>query len=132
MDYRNDPKALRLYWFLSSWTQANPGWAYDCDPFQHVRRVCDAEALASELLAAAEASELQLAGLLKTPDGELIQTVIGWMIPWPASGEFKLLVDAVTLAAAAKQRDQRTLAGALTVAAAFILGLVLIELKQSG
>lgn len=93
---------------------------------QRFREVGD---IAAEMLAAVEADELQVAGILTTPDGELIRAVVGWILPWPANAEFKLLVDAVTLAASAKQRDQRILAGTLTVLATITVGLILTSLE---
>ena len=79
------------------------------------------------LLDEAEFGEIKLAGWLKSPDGELIQTVVGWILPWPASAEFKLLVDAVTLAAQAKQKNERGVAAGLTLVGAVLLFFILFS-----
>jgi len=55
--------------------------------------------------------------------------VVGWVLPWPTSAEFKLLVDAITLAAQAKQKNERGLAAGLTVVGAFLLLLIFLSEK---
>ncbi len=68
-----------------------------------------------------EFNEINLAGVFKSPDGQLIATVVGWVLPWPASLEFQLLVDAITAAAKAKQRNQRGVAAGMTLIAGAVL-----------
>jgi len=79
-----------------------------------VQRPSTAAEVAGDLLKTAEFREVQLAGILGSPDGKLIQTVVGWVLPGPQAAIFHLLVDAITLAAEATQRDQRKLAGVWT------------------
>ncbi len=119
MDYQNDPRAQKLYAFLVNWTRRMPGWAYDSNGWMMTSR--SVESVTAELLDEAEFSEINLAGFLKSPDGQLIQTVVGWVLPWPASIEFNLLVNAITGAALAKQKNQQNVAAGLTFVAAAIL-----------
>ena len=79
-------------------------WAHEQSGWRLVAR--DASTVAKQLLEDTEFVEIDLANVLQGPDGKLIQTVVSWILPDPASAEFKLLVDAVTIAARAKQRNQ--------------------------
>lgn len=122
VDYRSDPTATRLHAVLRRWLLENPGWAVELRDSQHVYR--SADQIASALLADAEFAELRLSDLLHGPDGQLIETVVTWLLPYPASAELRLFVDAVTIAAAARQRNQRGVAALATVFAAVVLGLM--------
>jgi hypothetical protein len=126
VDYRNDPTALRLYEFLQGWTRANPAWsAGQFDHLHWVQRSSTSAEIASNLLKAAEFREVQLAGILDSPDGELVRAVVGWVLPGPQAALFHLLVDAILLAAEATQRDQRKLAGACTLVGAAVIAVLL-------
>jgi len=127
VNYHTDPTAQKLYAFLVRWIRDNPNWAYEASGWSV--SLSKAEAVGSSLLNDAEFAEVNLAGLLKSPDGQLIQTVVGWVLPWPTSAEFKLLVDAITLAAQAKQKNERGLAAGLTVVGAFLLLLIFLSEK---
>jgi hypothetical protein len=122
VNYQNDPTAQKLYAFLTRWIRENPNWAYEVSGWS--MRLRKAESVGSSLLNDAEFAEVNLAGLLKSPEGQLIETVVSWILPWPMSSEFKLLVDAITLAAQAKQKNERGLAAGLTAVAAFVLLLI--------
>jgi len=61
---------------------------------------------------------------LRTPDGELVRFAVGRVLPTPVSAEFNLLVDAVTIAALAKQRQQRVVAAGATAVAVVLVGAV--------
>ncbi len=113
MNYENDPTARKLYTFLVRWIRDHPAWAYESSDWSVSLR--KAESVGSSLLSDTEFAEVNLAGLLKSPDGQLIETVVGWVLPWPMSAEFKLLVDAITFAAQAKQKNERGLAAGLTL-----------------
>ncbi len=78
--------------------------------------------MASALLEDAEFAEVSVATWLKTPDGELVRFVVGQVLPQPIGVEFELLVDAVTIAALAKQRQQRVVAAGATVVAVCLAG----------
>jgi hypothetical protein len=81
-----------------------------------------AEDVSQELLNAADTEQLRLASFLRSPDGQLVRAVVGRILPWPESAEFRLLIDAILLAANAKKRDERVLVGAL----ATLVGLVVL------
>jgi hypothetical protein len=85
------------------------------------------ETVTAELMNDVELNEINLAGVFKSPDGQLIATVVGWVLPWPASLEFQLLVDAITAAATAKQRNQRGVAAGMTL----IVGAVLFAMLSA-
>jgi len=119
MDYQNDPSALKLYAFLSQWTRSHPTWAYE--PSGWMMTLKSVESVTSDLMSEVEFDEINLAGVVKSPDGQLIETVVAWVLPWPTSLEFKLLVDAITAAAKAKQNSQRGVAAGLTLAAGVLL-----------
>lgn len=119
MDYRNDPNALKLYAFLKQWTRSRPIWANDSSGWLTTFK--SVETVSAELMNEIEFNEINLAGVFKSPDGQLIATVVGWVLPWPASLEFQLLVDAITAAAKAKQRNQRGVAAGMTLIAGAVL-----------
>jgi len=122
VNYQDDPTARKLYPFLVRWIRDNPNWAYQAQGWSVSLR--EVESVGSSLLDDAEFGEANFAGLLKSPDGQLIQTVVGWILPWPVSAEGNLLVDAITLAAQAKQKNERGRAAGLTAVAAFVLLLI--------
>src|SRR5271157_2105476 len=100
----NDPKSDRLETFLRRWLSQNPRWQYASPGWPADRR--SPEELASALLADAEFAEVGLADWLNSPDGQLIETAVGRVLPMPQAIEFQVLVDALTLAAQAQQRGQ--------------------------
>lgn len=81
--------------------------------------------LAAALLDDAEFAELRLAPFLMSPDGELVRAVVGRLLPFPESYEFRLLVEAITKAAGARTQGDRQTAGAWT-ALAGITALLLL------
>jgi hypothetical protein len=126
VDYRLDPTAQRLERFLTRWLSEHPGWQWS----QGTRSgwasaMRDSTRLASALLEDTEFAEVGVATWLHTPNGELVRFVVGRVLPWPVSAEFNLLVEAVTIAALAKQRQQRVFASGATVAAAVLVGAVI-------
>jgi hypothetical protein len=125
MDYRNDSLAQSLYSYLQSWLGHRPTWAYDSSGWMMTLKSIDS--LSSDFMNDVEFNEINLAGLFRSPDGELIETVVGWILPWPTSLEFKLLVDAINAAAKAKQRNQRGVAAGLT----FLAGALLFAMFSS-
>jgi hypothetical protein len=119
MEYGIDPKAQKFYAFLSQWIGNRQTWAYDVSGWMMTLKSVDT--LTAELMSEVELNEIDLAGLFRGPDGELIETVVGWVLPWPESVEFKLLVDAITAAAKAKQKNQRGVAAEMTLIAGALL-----------
>jgi len=119
MNYQNDPTAQKLYAFLARWIREHPNWAYEAEDWTMSLR--EAASIGSNLLDDAEFGEVNLAGWLKSPDGQLIQTVVGWLLPWPEGAEFKLLVKAITFAAQAQQNKERGVAAGVTLIAAALL-----------
>jgi hypothetical protein len=125
VDYRNDPNAQKLYAFLKRWLARHPSWAYDQSGWMMTVRT--AESVAADLKNETEFAEIGLAGVLRSPDGRLIETVVGWILPWPASAEFKLLVGAITLAAQARQKNERGVAAGLTLVSIALLLLMFLS-----
>jgi hypothetical protein len=124
MDDRTAQTASRLPHFLNQWLQANPGWAYQYNADHWAMEFRSAVDVAQDLLNAADADQLRFASFLRSPDGELVRAIVGRLLPWPESAEFRLLVDAILLAANGKTRDERVLVGVLTglVGLALFLG----------
>jgi hypothetical protein len=129
MTYMTDPTARALHAFLQRWLREHPLWAYSPRGWYHqLRSVSD---IASELLQDAEFGEVKLASWLQSPDGVLIQTVVGWVLPQPHGAEFKLMVAAISSAAQARQDNERGLAGVLTLVAGAMLALLLFSVLRS-
>jgi len=126
VDYRLDPTAQRLERFLRRWLSEHPGWQWSQGTIPGwTAALRESIQLASALLEDTEFAEAGVATWLNTPDGELVRFVVGRVLPWPVGAEFNLLVEAVTIAALAKQRQQRFFAAGATVAAAFLVGAVI-------
>lgn len=119
MDYQNDPNAVKLYAFLSQWARNHPTWAYE--PNGWMMTLKSVESVTRDLMSEAKFDEINLAGVIRSPDAQLIETVVTWVLPWPTSLEFKLLVDAITAAAKAKQKNQRGVAAGWTLAVGVLL-----------
>lgn len=123
--YDQSTEAQRLRLILSEWVTRHPGWAQSTDTTTWITQVRSAAEIARDLLETTEIAEVRLAGFMGSPDGQLIQVVVRQVVPAPYSTEFKLLVDAVTLAAEAKQKNQQKRAGLATAGAAVIaLGII--------
>jgi hypothetical protein len=129
MYYESNPLAQRLESVLRNWLAANPSWSHEMTD-TWVLQPRDAAAVAADLLNDAELAEVRFAGFAGSPDGEMIRIVVGWILPYPYSTEFKLLVEAVTAAANAKQRQENERAGVLTIAALVLAGLLLWGLSS--
>ena len=80
-----------------------------------------------ELLQDAGFAVIGLASWLESPDGQLIGSVVAEVLPQPLGIEYSLLVDAVTIAAQAKQREQWWRAAGATL----LVGVALIVLYKS-
>ena len=128
MTYMTDPTARKLLLFLQRWLREHPSWASAPGWYYRPHSAND---IASELLQDAEFSEVKLATWLKSPDGVLIQTVVGWVLPQPQGLEFTLLVDAISLAAQAQQDNERGLAGGWTVVVGAMVALLLFWVLPS-
>ena len=125
MDYRLDAIAQRLERFLGRWLQEHPGWQWSHGGWAGwTSALRESTELASALLEDAEFGEVGVATWLRTPDGELVRFAVGRVLPTPVSAEFNLLVDAVTIAALAKQRQQRVVAAGATAVAVVLVGAV--------
>lgn len=126
MDYELDPTAQRLEKFLRRWLTEHPGWQWshgNVPGWAAVMR--ESTLLASALLDDAEFAEVGVATWLTTPDGALVRFVVGRVLPWPLGAEFNLLVEAVTIAALAKQRQRRVVAAGATAVALCLTGGVI-------
>jgi hypothetical protein len=123
--YNDDPVAQRLRMLLEHWTRAQPGWAYETQNWALVLR--DATAVANDLLEQTEIAEIGLARLLASPDGQMIRTVVSWVLPFPQGAEFDLLVDAITRAAEATRNGKKETAGFFTLLAVGVGALLLVS-----
>jgi hypothetical protein len=123
--YDQSTEAQRLRLILSEWVTHHPGWAQSTETTTWITQVRSAAEIARDLLETTEIAEVRLAGILGSPDGQLIQAVVRQVVPAPYSTEFKLLVDAVMLAAEAKQKNQQKRA-ALATAGVVVIGLAMI------
>jgi hypothetical protein len=114
-DYTNDPRVRALRKALGDWIGANPLWYMGANESGWRQQYRTAEEIAADLAAVLEQMDVRLAGVLESPDGQLIQAVVGSVLPAPQVFLFGLLVDAVLLAAQAKNRNQKIGAGVLAV-----------------
>lgn len=130
MTYETEPTAQRLHAFLTRWLQEHPGWA--CQGPLWARQLRPASEVAADLLQDAEFREVRLAGWLQSPDGALVEMVVGSVLPWPQGLEFKLLTDAVLLAAQAKRESDWRTAAVFTVVALPLVALVLQGIWHEG
>jgi hypothetical protein len=76
----------------------------------------DVEQLRDGLLSQAERDALALGNLLRTPEGEVIAAGVAMVIPPAYAFDFKLFVDALTLASRGQQRLGRDRAGKFALA----------------
>jgi hypothetical protein len=111
--------------FLRRWVANNPGWAVDYSDRWNPRHRT-AHEISTDILGAMESDNELLARWFQSPDGELIVWAAGQTLGPFAGADLDLFVDAVTLAAQARSRNQKVTAGALLCVAAF-LGLVLLR-----
>ena len=115
----------RLSTILREWTTDNPGWAYSTNSMTWALQLRAAVEIARDLLDATELAEVRFAGFMGEPDGQLIEAAVKQALPYPYGTEFQLLVDAVKIAADAKQKGEQTRAG-LATAAVLLIGLLVI------
>jgi hypothetical protein len=127
VNYQADSTALRLRAFLSCWLAEHPSWAYQGPPWAQQRR--SARDIANDLLQEAEFREIQLATWVRSPDGALIAQVVTWVLPPTQALEFQLLVDAISVAADAKHRDEQQRAA--TVGAIGLVVLIIYGIWKS-
>ena len=81
------------------------------------------EALRDDLLAEAETQLLALGDLFNTLEGEVIAAGVAMVISPAYALDFKLFVDALTLASREQQRVGRDRAGKFALAAVAVIGL---------
>lgn len=92
----NQDDAWKLRNFVQRWTAKQPTWHYR-----------SSEQLAKDLAADADFAVLRFAGWLRTPDGELIATVVRGALPFPYNRSADVLIDAIKLAAGERTRRER-------------------------
>jgi len=104
---------------------SNPLFAWPNAPVTWTGTVPTVNELAADLAKDAEFEALQLADLLNSPDGKLIAAGVGLVIPETWAGDYRLFVDAMTLAAKSQRRVGVTRAGilALAIVAVFLLAI---------
>jgi hypothetical protein len=129
-DYSNDPRAQELAKVLAEWLRQHPNWSQTSDTNGCWRQRTVSE-IAEELVGPIEAMDVELAGVLQSPDGRLIRAVAGWLLPaWPAA-LVQLFSDSVLLAAQAKNKDQKISAGLYATASVLIAAAILLMLGQA-
>jgi hypothetical protein len=122
-DYSNDRRAQALSKALGDWIGANPLWYMGVNESGWRQQYRTAEDVAADLGTVLEGMDVGLAGILNSPDGQLIRAVVGSVLPAPQVWLFDLLVEAVLLAAQAHNRTQKIEAGVL---AALVLTMALL------
>jgi hypothetical protein len=80
--------------------------------------------LVAKFLSDVEFTAIQLGTILGTPEGDVITSAVEAVLPSFYSEDVTLIVDALTLAAKAQTREQRTDALAVAAAGLFLLALV--------
>ena len=123
-----DPVAERLFVYLHRWMATSPRWPYTGNGWSP--RMRSAEDLAIELLSDIAFAEIGLASALTSPDGRLIETVVGHVLPFPHGLEFQLLVDALILAGEAQQIRAFRRAALLSVGAVAIIATMALILPS--
>jgi hypothetical protein len=125
-DHKSDPRAQALEAVLRIWLVSHPTWYRAPDESGWGWRQRTAKEVARDLVPELAQMDVRLAGVLESPDGQLISAVVGWVLPAPQRTLFDLLTDAVILAAQAQNRGQKVEAGVLVGAAvALFTGLML-------
>jgi hypothetical protein len=130
-DISNDPRAAELVKVLGEWLKQHPNWNQTWDDANAWWRQRTASEIAEDLVDPIEEMDVELAGVLESPDGRLIQVVAGWLLPgWPAA-LVQLLSDSVLLAAQARNRDQKISAGLYATASVLIAAALILMLGQA-
>jgi len=125
-DYSNDPRAKALASVLGVWLASHPNWYLVPDERGWGWRQRSAKEVAVDLVPVLGQMDMRLAGVLQSPDGQLMRTVAGWVLLPQQAVLFELLSEAIILAAQAQNRGQKVEAGLLTGAAlALLAGLLL-------
>ena len=90
-----------------------------------------AQDLSQRFFADVEFEALHLGRVLGTPDGELFQAVVALVFPPFAAADTKLIVDGLTLAAAAQSRRNRIITGTGLGLAAFGVGKPIFDAMKN-
>lgn len=123
-DFSREQRASALANVLRQWLIGHPNWNQARDANGWWRQRTPGE-IAEDLVAPIEEMDVELAGVLESPDGRLVQEVAAWLLPtWPAE-LVQLFADSVLLAAQARNRDQKIRAG-LYATASLLMAAVLI------
>ncbi len=114
--------------FIEDWPRAQV-FQFQFRPPPAMASRVSAGDVASQLLESAGFRALHLGSWLNTPDGELIAAAVEMLTPAPYDGDAKLLVEAVTIAAAKQRAAELDKAVGLGVVAA--IGAVLFAGSRS-
>ena len=119
-DYSKDPRAQALFEVLRVWIANNRNWSRDTDAqgWSHLRQTED---IAVDLLPVLDGMDVRLAGVLESPDGELIRNVAWCVLPPQEAALLDLFSDAVLIAAQTQNKSQKVQAGMLAGASALML-----------
>lgn len=120
MEYDNDRRSHRLRDVLATYVANNPGWAYRRDEHIWIDDLRKATEVGREIVDCIGFREVQLTGLLDSPDVLLIRKVVSWVLPYSSGQEFELLVAAVEHAARADLRHKRLAVVGWTVVACVV------------
>lgn len=110
-------EAVKLQALLRRWRAVNP-----------YRWQQGAQVVANDLMRDAAFTDIKLAGLLQSPGGATVAQVVQSVLPFPASAEAAVLIEAIEIAA--KQQTSAQVVGALAVGA--IVALILWGLFGDG
>jgi hypothetical protein len=112
MRFDGDDMARRLAVVLRRWLRERSDWAQRWSPDTFTSEWRSVDEIATELVEDAEFAELRMGPFLQSPEGNLIETAVSRLLPFPESYEFRLLVEAINQAGGAKTRNDRQAAGA--------------------
>jgi hypothetical protein len=110
-------EAVKLQVFLQRWRAVNP-----------YRWQQGAQVVANDLMREAAFTDIKLAELLQSPDGATVAQVVQSVLPFPASAEAAVLIDAIKIAA--KRQTSAQVVGTLAVGA--VAALILWGLFGDG
>jgi hypothetical protein len=105
--------------FLRQWLSDNPEWSIDYSDRWNPRRR-SAQEISVAIFSAMENEDVRLAEWFQTPGGELLIWAAEHAIGPYAGNDLNLFVEAVTLAAQARNKNQKLAAGVLIGIALFL------------
>ena len=117
-----DFTAQKLLVFIERWVRENRSWARGS--FGQHGQLRTARQVAQDMLEEVEFRDVGLASWINGPDGALITSVVGLVLPWPESAEYQLLIEAILIAGQTQQANQRGLAAGVMLMLGVLIALV--------